>query len=212
MALFWLTDDFGICGGLTMGTGGMRCGAGRPSWKPKAEGCYRLDVRRWHREGILQAGRAGSWCWRHPETGAQTASIGYTVRADAVHLTFAAGGKPMAQHVLILRTRCTYGGARPWFGCPQCGRRVAVLFLAAGAFRCRHCASITYSSQSADVLGRAWLKQYKAEAKLNPDGSKPARMHWTTYERLREVIAKCEAQRDAALGAFVLAYLPGGLR
>ena len=117
----------------------------------------------------------------------------------------------MAQHVPILRTRCNYGGARPWFGCPHCDRRVAVLFLAAGAFRCRHCARIAYSSQSADVIGRAWLKQHKAEAKLNPDGSKPARMHWTTYERLREVIAKCEAQRNAALGAFVLAYLPGGL-
>ena len=52
-----------------MGTGGTRYGAGRPAQHAKAEHCKRLDVRRWHREGVLQAGVSGSWVWSDSATG-----------------------------------------------------------------------------------------------------------------------------------------------
>lgn len=181
-----------------MGTGGARYGAGRPGWHRKAEHCRRIDVRRWHRAGVLQPGSVGGWCWSDPETGEQRASIGYAAEADAVRLSFSVNGTPVAQRVPILHTACNYGGARPWFGCPHCGRRVGVLFLAGGRFMCRHCARVAYLSQSEDEGGRAWLKQRKAEAKLGPDGTKPAGMHWATFMRLRSVIVECEARRDAA--------------
>ena len=191
-----------------MGTGGYRWGAGRPGWKRKAEHCRRIDARRWQREGILNGWASGSWVWRDAETGEQTASIGYRGEAGAVCLSYRVDGESVVQRVPILHTACNYGGARTWFGCPCCGRRVAVLFLAGGRFRCRHCGRVAYGSQSDDASGRAWRQQAKAEAKLNPDGSKPKGMRWATYARLRAVILDCEERRDNELTAAALRLFP----
>ena len=123
-----------------MSRGGSRWGAGRPAWKAKAEHCRRIDARRWKREGILQSpGRHGGWGWTDPETGEQTASIGYSVGPDAVTLIYTIGGEPISQRVPILASGCTYGGKRLWFGCPSCGRRVAILYLRSRCFACRTC-------------------------------------------------------------------------
>jgi len=192
-----------------MGTGGARYRAGRPGWHLKAEHLRRIDVRCWQREGILRPGCVGGWIWIDPDTGELRASIGYAVGDDAVRLNFAINGEPVAQRVPILHTGCTYGGTRPWFGCPQCGRRMAVLFLAGRAFRCRHCARVVYLSQSLDEMDRAYLRQQKAKAKLNPDGTKPPRMHWATFERMRSFIDACEVRRNAAFLAMARRMLPG---
>ena len=67
-----------------MGTGGMRYGAGRPGWHVKAEHCKQLDVRRWQRLEVLQAGASGTWVWSNAETGARTGAIGYRSEGGAV--------------------------------------------------------------------------------------------------------------------------------
>jgi hypothetical protein len=198
-----LPDDFGFCGGLLMGAGGSRFGAGRPGWHVKAEYCRRIDVRRWQREYMLRPGAFGSWVWRDTETGETTASIAYTFEADAVVLRFAIDGQSMSQRLDILRTPCTYGGSRPWFACPRCRCRVAVLFLRGNGFACRHCQRIAYRSQSEDDCGRAWIKQSKIEAKLADDWERPKGMHHRTYERLLSAILECEDRRETALAAFM---------
>jgi hypothetical protein len=50
----------------------------------------------------------------------------------------------------FLTTDCNFGGIRYWFGCPHCGRRVVVLYLAPGDthFRCRHCNNLSYHSRN----------------------------------------------------------------
>ncbi len=52
--------------------------------------------------------------------------------------------------VNLVTTPCYFGGVRYWFGCPLCGRRVAVLYLAPGDvyFRCRHCNNLSYHSRN----------------------------------------------------------------
>ena len=52
--------------------------------------------------------------------------------------------------VSLVTTPCNFGGVRYWFGCPSCGRRVAVLYLAPGDvyFRCRHCNNLSYRSRN----------------------------------------------------------------
>lgn len=182
-----------------MGTGGMRYGAGRPGWHVKAEHCRQIDARRWAREGILQDGRSGGWAWTDPDTGERLASIGYSVAGGAVTLIYTMNGEPMRQHVPILATGCTYGGRRYWFGCPRCGRRVAILYLRNRGFACRHCNRIAYASQSEDALGRTWRKQSKAEAKLGDGWRRPKGMHVATHERLMRTIIECEERRDDAL-------------
>ena len=52
--------------------------------------------------------------------------------------------------VSLVTTPCNFGGVRYWFGCPSCGRRVGVLYLAPGDvyFRCRHCNNLSYHSRN----------------------------------------------------------------
>lgn len=186
-----------------MGTGGSRYGAGRPAMHVKAEHCRRIDVRRWQREGILQAGRAGAWQWTDAETGKQLAATGYRSDPGRVTLNYSIDGKPNSQTVWLSQSACNYGSTRPWFVCPIRGERVAVLFLRAGRFACRHCQRIVYASQSDDACGRAWRKQAKAEAKLGANWARPKGMHEATHERLLSIIGGCEERRDAALAGYL---------
>ena len=186
-----------------MGSGGSRYGAGRPASHVKAEHCRRIDVRRWQREGILQPSRAGTWQWSDPETGERRASIGY--RSDGVSLTlnFSCDGSPREQSIRLTETACNYGGSRSWFICPIRGERVAVLFLRAGRFACRHCQRVAYGSQSDDVCGRTWRKQSKVESRLGENWARPRGMHASTYEGLLGVIWQCEERREAAIAGHI---------
>ena len=186
-----------------MGTGGSRYGAGRPASNVKAEQSRRIDVRRWQREGILQPFQAGTWQWTDRDTGVRTAAIGYRASGDSVTLDYSIDGTPHKQSIRLTSTPCNYGGTRPWFTCPVRGERVAVLFLRAGRFACRHCQRIAYASQSGDLIDRTWRKQSKAEAKLGPNWARPKGMHETTRERLLSIIWGCEERRDDALSDFL---------
>ena len=186
-----------------MGRGGVRFGAGRRAVHVKAEHCQRLDVRRWHREGVLKNGVLGSWVWSDSVTGERTGSIGYAVGEGFVNLNYSINDQPSNQRIALTRTTCNYGGVRPWFVCPVRGERVALLFLRAGRFACRHCQRITYASQSDDAMGRAWRRQAMIEAKLGPNWTRPKGMHHATRERLLSVIWDCEEKRNAALARFL---------
>jgi len=182
-----------------MGRGGVRWGAGRPGWYVKAEHCLRIDLRRWHRLGLLKPGTASGWAWSNPETDDRLGYIDFSVTEYRVTLSYSINATPRRQDVPLYRTTCNYGGVRPWFGCPGCSRRVAVLFLRSNGFGCRHCQRIAYASQSEDACGRAWRRQAKLEARLSPDWERPKGMHQLTYERLLERLSDCEDARDAAL-------------
>ncbi len=189
-----------------MGTGGSRFGAGRPGWKMKAEQSLPLDVRAFHRRGILQPGSicSGSWSWMWTN-GEPAGNVGYSFDGKSLRLNFSANGQGKTQSILVTRTGCRFGGSRPWFCCPNCDRRVAVVYHRRGRFACRGCQRIAYLCQSEDAIGRAWRRQRKVEAKLGEGGERPSGMHATTYERLQAVIEECEIVKDNALWQFVLA-------
>lgn len=190
-----------------MGKGGMRYGAGRPAYKGKAEACMRLDVRVWARRGVLAPGCAGSWSWSNSDTGEHTGSIGYRIERGAAVLSYTLNDEPKTQRVPILHTACNYGGTRPWFACPHCARRVAVIYLRRGGFYCRKCARVAYYSQSEDACGRAWRVQQKAEAKLGKGWARPKGMHRKTRERLLAIIWQCEELRDRVLANFIARHM-----
>jgi hypothetical protein len=186
-----------------MGKGGMRYGAGRPGWHVKGEHCHSIDVRRWAREGILHAGRSGEWAWIDAETGRQTGSIGYCVGSDAVVLIYSMNDTQMRQHVPVLTTACTYGGRRYWFGCPGCGKRLAVLFLRETGFGCRTCASVAYSCQSETELDRARRQLQRIEQQLGPVFSRPKGMHQATQARLLLKYIALDRIRDDMLARWI---------
>ncbi len=56
--------------------------------------------------------------------------------------------KRVNQRVLLKETLLCYGGRRPWFLCPGCGRRVGAILMPPGqvCFACRRCHGLTYQS------------------------------------------------------------------
>ncbi len=95
----------------------------------------------------------------------------------------------MERIVFIENTNCAYGGSRPWFVCPDCGRRVAIVMLQKPTVACRHCLKLTYASCNEDQIDRSWRRRDKIKAKLGGDDKgiylKPKGMHQRTWQRLR---------------------------
>lgn len=192
-----------------MGTGGMRFGAGRPAWKRKAEQSMAFDVRQVAKKGLLRPG-AFSWHWSS-NYGERVGSVGVRVADDTRQLTLTYQWTPYNSEprnvecsLWIAHTPCNYGGTRPWFRCPSCGRRCGVVYYGApgGRFACRHCVRVTYLSQCEDETGRLWRRQRKVERKLAGGAGewngwqKPKGMHQQTFDRLRGQIWELELRRD----------------
>ena len=91
-----------------------------------------------------------------------------------------------------------YGGVRPFFLCPDCGRRVRFLYLRWGRLHCRVCAGLNYKSQQ---TAKDEFMAYREGVKLLRNRfnvervpipidfptfipPRPKGMHWKTYSRL----------------------------
>ena len=155
-----------------------------------------IDVRRWHRDGLLKAGRAFGWQW----TVNDEVSGSIQVRAEPgqIILTYrhrerGRDWKDESYPVQLDWSACNLGGERPWFLCPArgCGRRVAILYCS-GIFACRHCHQLAYPSQREAADDRAARRTNKLRDRLDWEqglfngysGLKPKGMHWRTFVAL----------------------------
>lgn len=171
---------------------GRRWGA-----KDTTEDRWPIDVRKWKRNGSLAPGTR----WTHTRTlnGNDVGSICTAVYDDCVKLMYKvrerrSGGEwePREYFVNLERTRCNYGGTRPWFLCPGrgCGRRVAILYSCGGYFLCRQCHRLAYECQRESDLDRTARRLRKLTSRLCEwatifDGMppRPKGMHRRTYDR-----------------------------
>ena len=154
-----------------------------------------IDVRRWHREGLLSPRQSFRLQWSR--RGEVVASIQVRTEPGRVVLSYRhriGGGdwKDELYPIYLDWTRCHFGGQRPWFLCPasRCGRRVAILY-SGEIFACRHCYRLAYPSQRETPGDRAarradWIRERLdwEPGILNGKGFKPKGMHWRTFERL----------------------------
>lgn len=101
-------------------------------------------------------------------------------------------GTDITERIAIETTACHYGGERPWFLCPSCGDRRAVLYCVRGLFRCRGCRRIAYSSTRETAEDRSIRRALTIKRRMgghkygtvfDPE-PKPPHMHRATYERL----------------------------
>jgi hypothetical protein len=166
---------------------------------PTCEACPSIDVRIWHRQGLLRPGRTFPYSWS--QAGEQRGTISVRTERSAAVLSFRARDwgaeewKSVNQRVPIAWTACHFGGHRPWFCCTRCGRRVAKVFLAGHPFfACRHCYGLGYESRLESVRLRGLGKARKIRMKMGGDANvlddfppKPKGMHRRTYARLRHV-------------------------
>lgn len=170
-----------------------------PAWQ-----MLRLDVHVLHRRGCLRPGLVMLLHWSFRDGG--EASIGVITKADSLRLSYRTGdGKHIDEVVRLDRTSCNYGGTRPWFLCPKCGRRVAILF-AGPRFWCRHCHNVAYGVENESKLDRLLRKSEKLRAKVKvkagiayPIMYRPKYMHQRTFNQLRSQVLEVEAHFCQAL-------------
>lgn len=158
--------------------------------KNKTTTCTQIDIREMKRNGMLELLDCdGEFQWhmpglRHPVTvglGGQGITLGHLDQNDCW----------IEYMVPVVRTDCHINGSRPWFSCPECGCRAAILYsMAAGKFICRKCQRLAYPSQSEAVGNRAHRAANNIRRRLgwtvgiaNPEGDKPKWMHLSTFER-----------------------------
>ncbi len=178
-----------------MGTGGARYGAGRPAHKLKAEQSMRVDIRDWHRRGLLWDGACNTWWWSRG--GERTGAITFRVSEDTIKLVYSVDGVDASQQIRKVNTPCHYGGSRPWFECPVCQNRTALLYMRFSRFACRKCQGISYSTQSGSSHDRV-CNLYHRLAALVEDG-KPKGQRWATFNRLEDRFQRVSDAFDVSL-------------
>jgi hypothetical protein len=157
-----------------------------------------IDIRRWQRDGLLNAGRQFNWQWSR--NGEATGNINVKAEMGLVRLFYSIRQdgeeeESLDYPVMLQTTSCHYGGVRYWFTCPAvgCGRRVAILY-GGKIFACRNCYQLAYQSQRETENDRLIRKADKIREKLNwgygilnGNGWKPKGMHWKTFWRLQAI-------------------------
>ena len=174
-------------------------GSGRKYGKRTTNNMWRLDVYYLHKQGLLESGRTSTMSWSR--NGEKLASIDIRAEAGRIILQYhtrpQGGGEWEAKKypVALEWTACHFGGQRPWFLCPCCDRRVAVLY-GGSIYACRHCHDLAYSCQREQTHDRLLSRVQKVRDRLGWEkkhGSKPKGIHWRTFERLIREHDRCDA-------------------
>ena len=167
------------------------------SRKATTDACLQIDIRKLARDGLLQHGAESRL--RDRKSKYEIRLVFEQDRMRFQHgITMLAGFRRLAEDVVAIDwTECHYGGARPWFLCPGCGKRVAFLYgrkferdgsklpIQNRNLKCRKCHYLCYESQHEEWDQRMRRRAKKIWARIGGKyGNKPKRMHWQTYDRL----------------------------
>ena len=182
-----------------MGTGGMRNGAGRPGYRLKAEQTPKIDIRVWHKWGLLREGGTNTWSWSRG--GESVGNIRFNVRSDSIRLGYSIDGQDASQTIGTTATPCHYGGSRTWLTCPICHQRSAVLYLRSGRFACRKCQRVSYTSQSDSESKRGHASYHRLHALIV--NGKPKWQRWKTFNRLEDHFERVDERVNRSVMMFI---------
>lgn len=170
--------------------------------RPSSEAFRRLDITALRRGGLLVESApvaAVTWtdgAWIVVRGGDGSIELLYSVRAAGEEW------QEVREHVPLEWSGCNYGGGRPWFSCPGCGRRSRTLY-GGKRFLCRLCSGFAYATCREEPWERKLRRAQDIRMGLGGDGNacaplppRPKGMHERTYRRLRYAY---EAARLAAL-------------
>jgi hypothetical protein len=149
--------------------------------EPKCEYHLRLDIRELARFGHLLKGHESVALLHSGDSGARD-FVRITVGDGSLRLVplHRKGDRESRRGIRlrIERTACPYGGSRPWFRCPWCNARRAVLYgIAANRFGCRGCMNLVYASQDERKMSRLLRKERRIRSKLASNIWRPKGMH-----------------------------------
>jgi hypothetical protein len=128
--------------------------------KGTVDNARRIDIRYLNCQGVLASDYFNLSWTRNGET---TSNVGLRVVAG-ISVTVICKWRsisngewlPFEKTILLAHTACTFGGSRPWFVCPDCHRRIAVVILDLPRIACRHCLNLTYVSRNKSTFERNW--------------------------------------------------------
>lgn len=75
--------------------------------------------------------------------------------------------------ISVEKQPCTFGGFRYFFRCPQCDKRMRILYCVVGRFLCRRCHNLGYFTQVLTPSVRCIIMQAKIQGYLKDRGGSP---------------------------------------
>jgi hypothetical protein len=192
--------------------------------KRRVESCLALDANELRCEGALAPGACGELSWQRESK--PVASLAFRAEVDALVLAYLAediaASDVIEQRIKLSDSPGAFGGLRVYFLCPGagCHRRVAMLYFARGAFRCRHCHGLAYESQAEDRQRRARRRADKRRARLGSPRSRPGSLPvprpkgmWRrTFARLQERAVAADIVADMHLDTRLMKIARGVYR
>jgi hypothetical protein len=183
-------------------------GIGSGNWcrlgkKATTDQVRRIDISYMKKQGLLKPNTVGNLKW---SISAQPrGEINYICYKDSLLLSFNVrfrGGdwELIEQRISFDRTPCYFGGERLWFLCPNCNKRVGVLYGVRKLFLCRHCYKLPYSSQNSGYIDNLIEQKHKLGERIfeHYEGGegwcKKKGMHWKTFYRLHDQYLYLEKQ------------------
>jgi hypothetical protein len=158
--------------------------SGRHGGKRTTNRLHLLDIRRIKRAGSLEVGLYSRTGNVEIHAGPGRVTLNYRCEnqvGEWLEYRYA---------VSLDWTPCNYGGKRPWWVCPECSKRVAILY-GGRRYACRHCHDLTYKSTRTAPGSEHYARANKVRRRLgwgggvaSPMGERPKGMHWKTYLRL----------------------------
>lgn len=170
--------------------------------KRTTESQHRIDIRFLRKKGWLRPGISGKLYWTY--NGKSTGSINFLIGYDCLVISYSyrlncGEWEEVIETVYFEWTPCNFGGYRYWFLCPNCNRRVALLYGAGKYFLCRKCHKLAYGSQQETKAYRMLRKARNIRRRLGaneslryPVNTKPKNMHWKTFDKLRFLVMEYE--------------------
>ena len=173
--------------------GGRGSGRRHQGGSATTEDISSVDIRWLHRTQDISDPIRRTISWSRCGVTHTTASIEKTTQGLLFKYAFTAYGcEPVqvARVVSLLWSDTQFGGRRPWFCCPHCKRRTAIVFISR-SIGCRKCFRIRHQSQNECASDRAIrrIDFLRDKLKWQPgflNGSewRPKGMHHKTYYRL----------------------------
>jgi hypothetical protein len=170
-------------------------GSGRRSsydGKPETNDSMPLDIRKITRAGLWVAGNSFSWQWLVNDRAVAGIRIRVDLQSMVLSYRIKSTDEVVEQRVQTQTSPCHLGGERRWFTCPQCSKRVALLYAPGRYFACRECYGLGYAMQKEGAGDCAASRANKLRKRLgwdagilNGNGGRPKGMHWKTYLRLK---------------------------
>ncbi|MBL1430685.1 MAG: hypothetical protein COA60_004100 [Robiginitomaculum sp.] len=153
----------------------------------KLESLMRLSITDLHRSGVLSSDTPHSITIQYFGKPIGVMKLHACPNFLSVDYPNAIQSKAKPQHIILTRTKCNYGGFRTWFKCPDCKKKIAVLYWQ-NYFKCRKCTKLHYASQYKSEWDRLCVKAKKIRRDLEgsenmsqPFPDRPKGMHMATY-------------------------------